>query len=148
MTQPWVLDLFLNCDESGVSGWEGGPIPANRPVLHCPNASTVEKVKEAVRNVLAFKHDDPDVVCDRDTYTFIPLRMMVKRRTIQILRCLKLVFIELCLPSSDPGCTGLEIAERLADQLGVSRPMAVSQRDVPGWTRCTTEPRPYQSAYT
>ena len=31
----------------------------------------------------------------------------------------------------------LQMGERLADEFGIPRPIAVSQRDVPGWTRAT-----------
>eukprot|EP01079_Euglenida_sp_SAG-EU17-18_P002456 gene2456-3222_t len=44
MTQPWILALYLDCPQSGVASWDGRATP----LLHCPNATMLSRVRSAL----------------------------------------------------------------------------------------------------
>ena len=46
MAQPWVIALFLDCAASGVNDWRPGR--TDRPLLSCPNASTIAQLRRAI----------------------------------------------------------------------------------------------------
>jgi hypothetical protein len=112
MVQPWLLSLFLSCDDhpsgAGMRSWPGsGWAATNLPVLHCPNASAVEEVKAALRRGDIFFHAFPH---DAQASAFCDATLFE---------------------------AALELPRRLSAQLGLPPPIAVSTRDVPGWTRAT-----------
>lgn len=45
MTQSWLLSIFYDCSDSGIISWDG----QDRPLLKCPNASTVSLVTSALK---------------------------------------------------------------------------------------------------
>jgi hypothetical protein len=109
MTQPWIISLYLDCENAGMTLWPGlgGGAKVGVPSLHCPNATSIAAFKAALRNGDIFFHA---FAHNAEASTYADASMFE---------------------------AGIEIGERLASELGVSRPIAVSQRDVPGWTRAT-----------
>lgn len=64
MTQPWIVDLFLDCEHAGITGWR----PGHRvPLLECPNATTVAQFKKAMKQGDIFFHAFPHNGCP-DSY--------------------------------------------------------------------------------
>lgn len=108
MTQSWLLSLFFDCENSGMLSWEGSGWPAKGlPVLHCPNATTIAEVKAAVIRGDIFYHGFP-FNAEASFY-----------------------------PDASTFNAALDITASLSKDLGIPTPTAVSQRDVPGWTRAT-----------
>ena len=108
MVQPWLLALFFDCERAGMRAWPGsGWSPIDAPTLHCPNSSTVAEVRAALQRGDLFFHAFPH---DGEASAF---------------------------PSASLFDAALDVAEGLSVDLGLPRPTAVSQRDVPGWTRAT-----------
>ena len=106
VTQAWVLDLFLNCDgPTGIAAWPGSGSESGTPLLHCPNASSVSAVREAVARGHILLHAFPH---DGEASYF---------------------------PDASLFDAALALSARVAAQAGAPPPTAVSQRDVPGWTR-------------
>jgi hypothetical protein len=106
MTQSWVASLYLDCERAGMLSWPGsGAAKAGLPTLHCPNASSVAAFKAALQRGDIFLHAFPH---DGEASYY---------------------------PDSSLFESALEIAERLAKEVGFAPPISVSQRDVPGWTR-------------
>jgi hypothetical protein len=107
MTQPFLLALFFDCENAGLRSWPGSGWPENVPVLHCPNATTRAAVRGALQRGDIFFHGFPHNA-QASAY-----------------------------PDAGLFDAALGIAASLSDELGIQRPTAVSQRDVPGWTRAT-----------
>ena len=109
MTQSWIASLYLDCDNSGMLFWQelGDTIQAGASSIHCPNASSVAAFRAALKRGDIFFHAFAHNA-EASTY-----------------------------PSASLFEAGIEMGERLADELEIPRPIAVSQRDVPGWTRAT-----------
>jgi hypothetical protein len=108
MTQPWLLSLYLDCERAGIRAWDGlGAQPPRREMLHCPNASSVSALISALKSGVISMHGFPH---DGEASYY---------------------------PSADIFESALSVAAALADKLGVPRPRAISQRDVPGWSRAT-----------
>jgi len=106
MIQPWVVALFLDCENSGIASWDGSGFPkAGMPVLHCPNQTAINDLKLALKRgdlyMNAFAHN-----AEASYY-----------------------------PDSDIFVSALKVGADIADELGIDRAVTVSQRDVPGWTR-------------
>ena len=101
MAQPWIVALFLDCENAGVNGWRPHHLG---PLLQCPNATTVAQFKRAVSLgdifFQAFPHNGCPESYDASLFE-----------------------------------ASLRIASRLAAQLGVPRPMTMSQRDETGMSR-------------
>lgn len=108
MIQSWIVSLFLDCERAGMVSWEGsGFAKDGTPVLHCPNASSIKALTDAMERgdiyMHAFPHDGeasyyPDVAIFE---------------------------------------AALQLTFGVADSLSVARPTSISQRDVPGWTRAS-----------
>eukprot|EP01050_Picozoa_sp_SAG11_P025994 SAG11_NODE_6067_length_1395_cov_1.146605_1_plen_382_part_10 len=109
MTQSWIASIYLDCERAGMHFWPeiGDAIKAGTPSLHCPNASSVAAFKAALKRGDIFFHGYAQNA-EASTY-----------------------------PRASLFEAGIEMGERLADKLGIARPIAISQRDVPGWTRAT-----------
>ena len=109
MTQPWIASLYLDCKTAGMRFWPelGSAVRVGHSSLHCPNASSVAAFRAALQRGDIFLHA---FAHNAQASTFSDGSMFE---------------------------AGIEIGERLADDSGISRPIAVSQRDVPGWTRAT-----------
>jgi hypothetical protein len=107
MTQPFVLSLFFDCENAGLRSWPGSGWPDDTPVLHCPNASTIAAVRGAIQRGDIFYHGFPH---NAQASAF---------------------------PDAGLFDAALNVAAELSNDLGVPTPKAVSQRDVPGWTRAT-----------
>ena len=106
MTQSWVLSLFFDCENGGMLSWAGSGWPAaGLPVLHCPNATTIAEVRGALKRGDIFMHAFPHNG-EASTYPDVSLFN-----------------------------AALDMASTLSAELGIKPPTAVSQRDVPGWTR-------------
>jgi hypothetical protein len=108
MTQPWVAALYLDCANGGITAWPGMPVaPAadDMPLLHCPNATARAAFKAAMVRGDIFMHAFPH---DGEASYY---------------------------PDASLFEAALRVGERVAEQLGIAPPRAVSQRDVPGWTR-------------
>ena len=103
MTQAWLVSLYLHCENNGLASWEGaGYSPVGRSLLHCPNASSVKRLKEAMKQGQIFVHGFPH---DGQASYY---------------------------PDASLFSSALMLARDIADEVGVSPPVAVSQRDVPG----------------
>ena len=110
MTQSWIASLYLDCDNAGMEFWPELGSAVNKvgsSSLHCPNASSVAAFRAALQRGDIFFHA---FVHNAEASTYSDASMFE---------------------------AGIEIGERLADASGTPRPIAVSQRDVPGWTRAT-----------
>ena len=60
MVHPWLVSLFLDCENAGLVSWPGSGWPAaGLPVLHCPNATAITEVREALRRGDLFLHAAP-----------------------------------------------------------------------------------------
>ena len=108
MIQPWIAALFLDCANGGIAAWPGMPKPPasdSMPLLHCPNATTLAAFKAAMVRGDIFMHAFPH---DGEASYY---------------------------PDASLFEAALRVGERVAEQLGIAPPRAVSQRDVPGWTR-------------
>jgi hypothetical protein len=106
MTQSWVLSLYLDCARAGMRSWPGsGHARVGTPVLHCPNASAVADLKAALKRGDIFFHGFSS---DNEASYY---------------------------PDASLFEAAITVGERISDELGIARPVAVSQRDVPGWTR-------------
>ena len=108
MTQSWVASLYLDCHNAGMYLWPEIGAPASgtpRPSLHCPNASSVAAFKDALKRGDIFFHA---FAHNGEASTY---------------------------PDASLFEAGITMGERVADAVGIPRPIAVSQRDVPGWTR-------------
>lgn len=106
MVQPWLLALLFDCERAGMRAWPGsGWSPIDSPTLHCPNSSTVAEVRAALQRGDLFFHAFPH---DGEASAF---------------------------PSASLFDAALDVAGGLSVDLGLPHPTAVSQRDVPGWTR-------------
>ena len=108
MTQSWVVSLYLDCPNAGMMSWPGnGAESVGRPNLHCPNASSIAAFKAALKRGDIFFHAFPH---DGEASYY---------------------------PDASLFESALSMAETLSSDLGIEAPVAVSQRDVPGWTRAT-----------
>lgn len=110
MTQSWMASLYLDCENAGMLFWpELGDkaVKVGTSSLHCPNATSVAQFKAALVSGDIFFHA---FAHNAEASTF---------------------------PDASLFEAGIEMGERLADEFGLGRPIAVSQRDVPGWTRAT-----------
>ena len=108
MTQSWVASLYLDCANAGMLSWPGnGAARSGLPVLHCPNATAVEDFKAALQRGDIFMH----AFAHDGEASYYPDASLFE--------------------------AGITMASRICDELGIARPTAVSQRDVPGWTRAT-----------
>ena len=109
MTQPWIASLYLDCANAGMRFWPqlGSGVKAGSSSLHCPNATSVAAFRAALQRGDIFVHA---FAHNAEASTYADASMFE---------------------------AGIEIGERLADESGIPRPTAVSQRDVPGWTRAT-----------
>jgi hypothetical protein len=108
MAQPWLLALLLDCEHAGMRAWPGsGWSTLGAPTLHCPNRSTIAEVRGAVLRGDIFYHAFPH---DGEATAF---------------------------PSAELFDAALGVARGLSSDLGLPSPTAVSQRDVPGWSRAT-----------
>ena len=108
LTQPWLAALYLDCANGGIAAWPGMPVaPAadDMPLLHCPNATALAAFKAAMVRGDIFMHAFPH---DGEASYY---------------------------PDASLFEAALRVGERVAEQLGIAPPRAVSQRDVPGWTR-------------
>lgn len=109
MTHSWLASLYLDCGRGGMRFWPGigAPAKAGAPSIHCPNATSAAAFRAALGRGDIYFHG----------------------------------FAHNAQASSYPDASlfeaGIEMGERLADEVGVPRPTVVSQRDVPGWTRAT-----------
>jgi hypothetical protein len=63
MTQPWIVDFYLDCEASGLNDWR----PPHAPLLTCPNASAIAAFKDAVSRGDIWWHAFPHNSCP-DTY--------------------------------------------------------------------------------
>ena len=109
MVQPWLVALFLDCENAGLLSWPGsGWVVEDTPLLHCPNETVVAEVRAALRRGDLFFHA-------------APLNVQASY-----------------FPDASLFDASLDIAATLSTDLGLPTvPTAVSQRDVPGWTRAT-----------
>jgi hypothetical protein len=106
MTQPWVVDLFMHCDEAHYYAdprYTGGKQGIS--LLQCPNATQLAQFTRAVKLGDIFWHA---AATDQEAGYF---------------------------PSAGLFEASLRLNERLAEELGVPASTVVSTRDVPGWTR-------------
>jgi len=109
LVQPWIASLFFDCENAGLASWPGsGWTPAQgAPLLHCPNASTTAEVRGAFKRGDLYFHAFPH---NGEASAY---------------------------PSAELFDAALGLPQALAASLGIAAPTAVSQRDVPGWTRAT-----------
>ena len=107
MVQPWIVSVLLDCERAGLLSWPGSGWAADRraPLLHCPNASTLAQVRGALVRGDLFFHAFPH---NAEPAAF---------------------------PDASLFDAALALPQALAAELGIAAPTAVSQRDVPGWTR-------------
>ena len=96
-----ILSLYLDCPNAGMLSWPGnGAEKAGTPTLHCPNSSSVTALIAALKSGDIFFHAFPH---DGEASTY---------------------------PDGTLFEAAIEIVERIADSVGIPRPIAVSQRDV------------------
>ena len=109
MIQPWIVSVYLDCSKAGMLFWPelGHGFTAGVSSLHCPNSSSVAALRTALKRGDIVLHAFAHNA-EASTY-----------------------------PDASLFEAGIEVGERLADELGIARPTVVSQRDVPGWTRAT-----------
>jgi hypothetical protein len=108
MVQPWVASLFFECQSAGLLSWPGsGWAAEGAPLLHCPNASTLAEVRGAFQRGDLFFHAFPH---NGEAGAYADAALFD---------------------------AALALPQHLAKLLGLPAPTAVSQRDVPGWTRAT-----------
>jgi hypothetical protein len=51
LIQPWVVALYLDCANAGMVSWAGSGFPKEgTPVLHCPNASAADALRDALKS--------------------------------------------------------------------------------------------------
>ena len=108
MVQPWIVSVLLDCERAGLYAWPGSgwaSAPTPTPVLHCPNATALAQVRAALVRGDLFFHAFPH---NAETAAF---------------------------PDAGLFDAALAMPQALAAELGIAAPTAVSQRDVPGWTR-------------
>jgi hypothetical protein len=108
MLQSWVASLYLDCANAGFTLWPGAitnGLPLNTSLLHCPNSSSVDTFKSALQKGLVFMHSFPH----NGEASYYPDASLFE--------------------------SALNIAEHISSAVGIPAPIAVSQRDVPGWTR-------------
>ena len=107
MTQSWIASLYLDCENAGMTLWPelGSAVKAGASSLHCPNATSVAAFKSALKSGDIYFHA---FAHNAEVSTYSDASMFE---------------------------AGIEMGERLSDEFDTPRPIAVSQRDVPGWTR-------------
>ena len=109
MTQEWIINLYLDCEASGIVEWASpnpldAPSPSAKPLLRCPNASATAAMRAAIMRGDIFFHAFPH------NPSFGTLDLNLLR-------------------------SGLREVKRTADALGIAHPTTLSLRDVPGLTR-------------
>eukprot|EP00041_Stephanoeca_diplocostata_P034253 m.1154078 g.1154078 ORF g.1154078 m.1154078 type:complete len:814 (-) comp24488_c0_seq7:2031-4472(-) len=109
MLQPWVAALYMDCNSTGagVTSWPGSGWNARTRVLHCPSEENVTALKDALQRGDIYLNGFPH---DGEA-SYYPDASMFE--------------------------AALALGANIAKSAGVRPPVAVSQRDVPGWTRAT-----------
>eukprot|EP00038_Savillea_parva_P014002 m.9819 g.9819 ORF g.9819 m.9819 type:complete len:715 (-) comp2679_c0_seq1:122-2266(-) len=106
LIQPLVVSLYFDCANAGLVSWPGsGFAHPGTPLLHCPNASSVNALKAALKRGDVYMHAFPH---DGEASYYPDVTLFE---------------------------AALQVAFDVADNLSIPRPTSVSQRDVPGWTR-------------
>eukprot|EP01079_Euglenida_sp_SAG-EU17-18_P006387 gene6387-1139_t len=107
MIQPWIASLYLDCPNAGIAAWPGIGDTPGRPLLHCPNVTEVAAFKAALISGDMFLHG----FATNAEASYYPDASVFE--------------------------AALSVAQQVAAAAGIAPPTAISQRDVPGWTRAT-----------
>lgn len=144
MTQPWLLALLFDCPRAGMRAWPGsGWRTAGAPTLHCPNATIIAEVRGAVLRGDIFFHVSGASLCalrrcaQRSAAAAAPVPAAVTAAAAAHAQGFPHDGEASAFPSASMFDAALDVARGLSADIGIPAPTAVSQRDVPGWTRAT-----------